>query len=345
MNVCFIAQPSVSMVAGGPLIQLRETARYLSEFGAHVDLFNQWENFPRDKYDLVHIFGANFMNYDVALRLHHFGIPFVLSSIFFTTRSPRAVRLARRLTNLVPRFISGLRTDYTFTEEMCRLSRMVLPNTTAEASIIIKGLEVPSANVQVVPNGVNRRFVEADPTLFINQYGIKDFVLNVGHIGSGRKNVLNLIRAMKGVERPLVIIGKVHQGEYADACLQEAKANPRVTIIEGLPNDSEMLGSAYAASEVFALPSLFETPGIAALEAGLAGAKVVITPYGGTRDYFAEEAIYVEPKSIESIREGIEQSLKMPRSSTLQEHILHHYTWRSVAEKTVEIYRSVLSKH
>jgi len=43
-----------------------------------------------------------------------------------------------------------------------------------------------------------------------------------------------------------------------------------------------MLASAYAACDVFVLPSMFETPGIAALEAGLAGAKIVITKYGGT---------------------------------------------------------------
>ena len=48
------------------------------------------------------------------------------------------------------------------------------------------------------------------------------------------------------------------------------------------------LASAYAAARVFALPSWFETPGLAALEAGLAGCAVAITPYGSTRDYFGD---------------------------------------------------------
>ncbi len=382
MNVCFLAQQSVGMVGGGPLIQLRETARYLPEFGVNVGFFNQWEDFPRDQYDLVHLFGANFMNYDVALRLHQFGIPFVVSSIFYTMHSPAFIRLTSATANFAARFFRGIRTDYGFTGEVCRLSKMVLPNTSAEAEIIEKGFGVPHAQVQVIPNGVHERFAQADPKLFVEKYGVQDFVLNVGHIGSQRKNVLNLIRAMQDIDCPLVLIGKVQEGAYAQQCLKEAAKNPRVKIIEGLPNDSPLLASAYAASSVFALPSIFETPGIAALEAGLAGADVVITPYGGTRDYFGDDAIYVEPKSPSSIAEGIQKALSRSHpllrgvsrvagrgvsntsgtvsgrtpddgrgvsntsgtvsGPTLQDRIMREFTWQHVAQKTASAYRDAM---
>ncbi len=39
---------------------------------------------------------------------------------------------------------------------------------------------------------VDARFYDADPNLFIKQYGVKDFILYVGHIGWGRKNLLSL---------------------------------------------------------------------------------------------------------------------------------------------------------
>lgn len=344
MKVCFLAQQSVSMVGGGPLTQLRRTAAYLPEFGVEVGYFDQWNDFPREEYDLVHIFGANFMNYDIALRLHHFGIPFVVSSIFFTMRSPGFVRRTRHAANIAARFYRGIRTDYGFAAEVCRLGRMVLPNTVAEAEVVEKGFEVAKEKIRVVPNGVDERFADSDPSLFINEFGVKDFVLNVGHIGSERKNVLNLIRAMREIDRPLVVIGKVHQGKYAEQCLREAKANPRVTIIQGIPNDSPLLASAYGACEVFALPSLFETPGIAALEAGLAGAKVVITPYGGTYDYFGGDARYVDPRAPESIAEGLRAALADPVSPTLRQRIANEFTWRHVAEKTAAAYREVLGK-
>lgn len=343
MKVCLLAQQSVSMVRGGPLVQLRETARYLPEFGVEVGYFDQWRDFPRSEFDLVHIFNGTYLNHDIALRLHQFGIPFVVSSIFFTMRSDRFIRTTRKLARFASRYFPGLRADYAFIADICRMSRMVLPNTTDEAAIIERGLEIPSEKIRVVPNGVDPRFADADPNLFKNEYGLEDFVLNVGHIGSGRKNVLNLIRAMKEIERPLVVIGKVQAGSYAEACLREGAENPRVRIIEGLPNDAPMLASAYAACDTFALPSLFETPGIAALEAALAGAKIVITPHGGTRDYFGAMATYVEPKSISSISSGIRETLSQPKSQRLQQHILREFTWRQVAEKTATVYREALS--
>jgi glycosyltransferase involved in cell wall biosynthesis len=103
-----------------------------------------------------------------------------------------------------------------------------------------------------------------------------------------------------------------------------------------------MLASAYAACTVFVLPSMFETPGIAALEAGLAGAKIVITPHGGTREYFGEMADYVDPTSIDSIRNGIRTALQRPKTANLKDHIMREFLWQSVAAKTAAIYRKTL---
>jgi glycosyltransferase involved in cell wall biosynthesis len=124
----------------------------------------------------------------------------------------------------------------------------------------------------------------------------------------------------------------------------EAKRNPRITLIDGLPNDSPMLASAYAACDTFVLPSLYETPGIAALEAGLAGAKIVITPYGGTTEYFGESAVYVEPGSVSSIRDGIRMALARQRDGRLRDRIRSRYLWSSVASQTKAAYERVIAE-
>jgi glycosyltransferase involved in cell wall biosynthesis len=103
-----------------------------------------------------------------------------------------------------------------------------------------------------------------------------------------------------------------------------------------------MLASAYAGCELFVLPSLFETPGIAALEAGLAGAKIVITERGGTREYFGEEAVYVDPGSVESIRGGIVRGLARQRTDRLRDRIRTKYLWEDVARQTAAAYAAVL---
>jgi glycosyltransferase involved in cell wall biosynthesis len=123
----------------------------------------------------------------------------------------------------------------------------------------------------------------------------------------------------------------------------EAKKNPQLKIIEYLPNDSGLLASAYAACDTFVLPGLFETPGIAALEAGLAGAKLVVTKHGGTTDYFRNDAEYVEPSSVESIRDGILKSLEKPKDAGLREHIRREFVWGRVGDKLRSVYGLLFS--
>jgi len=94
---------------------------------------------------------------------------------------------------------------------------------------------------------------------------------------------------------------------------------------------------------VFALPSLFETPGIAALEAGLAGARIVITPHGGTREYFGDKAIYVDPYSVHAIRRGLQDAFAHAPSEDLSHHIAARYLWKHVASRTRDIYNRGLA--
>jgi len=151
--------------------------------------------------------------------------------------------------------------------------------------------------------------------------------------------VLKLIRALGAIDHPAVIIGRIIKGPYGDACVKEAAKHKHIRLIDGLGNDSAMLASAYAACHVFALPSLFETPGIAALEAGLAGANVVITPHGGTKEYFRDMAVYVDPGDERAIRAGIEKALGAPRGTELKKHIAGNFLWELVAAKTAEVYK------
>ena len=60
--------------------------------------------------------------------------------------------------------------------------------------------------------------------------------------------------------------------------------------------------SAYRACEVFVLPSLLETPGLAALEAAAQGARVVITEVGARANTLGRWPTYVDPASASSLR-------------------------------------------
>ncbi|MEE9166463.1 MAG: glycosyltransferase family 4 protein [Candidatus Neomarinimicrobiota bacterium] len=343
MKITLASYHTVTLRHGGPKTQIQQTRNYLEQAGVEVKLMDTWEERKAVlDCDLFHLFASNFGTYDLARYLKAHDLPFVVSPIFFTRRSPRAVRLVSTADRLVRHLIPGIWSDYGITRDICHWAEHCLPNTSAEQHLMVSGLGIPVDAVTVVPNGVEDRYLNGNPDLFYQKYGIKEFVLHVGHIGVERKNTLFLIRALGKLDVPAVIIGRIYPSKEAAACLEEAGRNRNLLIIEGLDHDSPMLSAAYAACDVFVLPARYETPGIAALEAGLAGAKVVITPYGGTKDYFGNMATYVNPYSVDSIRKGIESALSRDTDDRLKRHIQENFLWQRVAQNTVQVYESVL---
>ncbi len=335
---------AISILQGGPNTQLRKTMQYMDQFGVQASLFDPWSPFKTDECDVFHLFAANIGTYHLANEIHTLGIPLATSPIFFRLQSPTLLRAYLKGTRVLQNISRGIWSDIALTADVCEWSRRLLPNSRAEGDIVATALGVPHSKITVIPNGVDDRFYEADPTLFKQKYGFENFILNVGHIGHKRKNVLALIKALGQIDHPAVIIGRVIGGEYGTACVREAAKHKHILIIEGLKSDSAMLASAYAAADTFVLPSLFETPGIAALEAGLAGAKIVITPHGGTREYFGDMAEYVDPHSVDAIRDGILKSLAMKRDDRLRTHIRSEFLWQHVSKKTADVYKEILQR-
>ena len=343
MHVLFATSQATALMRGGVRTQVLQTKEALESLGVQVTLFDTWRNFQVNEFDLVHVFAANMATYHFARAVKTQGLPLVISPVFYTRRTVKVVQNVIKVDRFISRKVRGIWTDYGLIAEMCSWAEAVTPNTTEEGKLFVDAFGIPQKKVIVVPNGVEERFVHATPGLFEREYGIKNFILSVGHIGPERKNIFRLIEALERIDHPAVIIGRIEDTPPGRACLERASHNPRLLIIDAIPHDSMLLASAYAACDVFALPSQFETPGIAALEAGLAGAKIVITPVGGTRDYFGDDAIYVEPTSVENIAEGIQAALKNKKDNTLRTRIQKEFLWEKVGEKTKQVYENILN--
>lgn len=345
MKICFAASEGVPLAKGGPYTKIFETKKYLERHGNEVELFNMWETGSRLKeFDVIHIVGSNFSTFGFARNLHYRNIPFIAEPIFYSNRSSNFIKFLSSTDKTVRKVLRGLWFDHGILRDICNYAALISPNTTAEMNLISNAFTIPKEKFQIIPNGVSERFLKADPSLFIEKYGLKDFILNVGHIGPHRKNILPLIKALKKIDHPAVIIGSSLNKDENVKVKDEIGEAKNITLIEELPNDSELLASAYAACNTFVLPSLFETPGIAALEAALAGAKVVITPYGGTKDYFQDLVDYVEPSSVDSIKTGIEKVMNRNKDGRLKERIKENYLWEKVGERTSEVYRDFVEK-
>jgi len=344
MHVLFATSQATALTRGGVRTQVLQTKEALENCGVQVTLFDTWRDFHANEFDLVHVFSANMATYHFARAVKAQGLPLVVSPVFYTRRTAKTVQKVITVDRLISRNVRGIWTDYGLIAEMCSWAEAVTPNTLEEGKLFVDAFGIPESKVIVVPNGVEERFVHAKAGLFEREYGIKNFILSVGHIGPERKNVLRLMEALERIDHPAAIIGRIEDTPSGRTCLERARRNPRLLIVDAIPHDSMLLASAYAACDVFVLPSQFETPGIAALEAGLAGAKIVITPVGGTKEYFGSDAIYVEPTSIDNIVEGIQSALKKKKDSLLRTRIQKEFLWHHVGEKTKKVYELVLGQ-
>jgi glycosyltransferase involved in cell wall biosynthesis len=342
MHVLFATSQATALTRGGVRTQVIQTKEALENLGVHVTLFEPWRNFQAHEFDLVHIFSANMATYHFARAVKAQGLPLVISPVFYTRRTANVVQNVIKVDKFISRKVRGFWTDYGLIAEMCSWAEAIVPNTSEEGKLFVDAFGIPEKKMSVVPNGVEERFAHATAGLFEREYGIKNFILSVGYIGPERKNIARLIEALERIDHPAAIIGRIEDTPSGRACLERASRNPRLLIIDAIPHDSMLLASAYAACDVFVLPSQFETPGIAALEAGLAGAKIVITPVGGTKEYFGDDATYVEPTSTESIVQGIQASLKKEKDHGLRTRIQKEFLWEKVGERTRQVYNTIL---
>lgn len=344
MKIILASYQSIMLIRGGPSYELVEMKKELNKLGIQAQYFNSWdENLDILNADLVHLFAANVATYSLAKNLKHYGIKFVVNPIFFSKHSPILLRIYQNFEKPFHKLFKRTYSDYSISRQICEWAELVLPNTQAEAQLVSKGLGINPSRIKVIHNGVEERFLNSDPSIFEKKYGIKDFILYVGHIGAVRKNVLSLIKALTKINHPAVIIGDVANTKESEICLNKAKNNKNLIIIKGLDHYDQMLASAYAACDTFVLPAKYETPGIAAMEAALAGAKIVITKYGGTKDYFEDMAEYIDPYSFNSIIHGLEKSLNQKKDDRLKNHIKDNFLWDKIAQRTIKMYEQVLS--
>lgn len=360
MKVLFATCQHSFQVYGGVEVQMLGLREHLEQQGVKVKLFNAFNNSIND-YDIIHLWRPLGNPLDACILANtakKTGVKVVVSPIYWKPWKPvlsfegPKIRFqpGGLIKNLISSFVQksgndlGFASVYKFHTNILRSADLLLPNSWNEGRLLMNSFKVNQERIFPVPIGVEEKFAEAKPDQFVNKYGINDFVLFVGRI-EPRKNVLNLIKAFKRtkLETRLVIIGHTSDEEYYKNCLKAAEGNVNIIFCGFLSHDSNLLSAAYAAAKTLVLPSWYETPGIVALEAGLAGANVAITKSGGTTEYFKNLAFYIDPSRISSIEKALVESQLKEQTPELKEHILNNYTMEKVARQTLEAYKKVLS--
>ena len=342
INVLMVAPLTAGVVNGGVRNQVLSTYRFLKRPGVSIEQYNPWQFYDPEEYDIVHIFVAGRETSALAERLSGENTKLAVSPVLFTRREPSTVRLSRIIEKTGSIFFSGIQSEFTIKSKICKNADLILPNTGEEAKLIHKGFGINESKIRIIPNGVESRFAQADPQQFLSAYKLENFTLFVGDASAKRKNLLPLLEQITENDSPLVVIGNIDNSDYSKRCSDLIDSKSNVIHIGALDHDDPMLESAYAAAKVFVLPSMYETPGIAAMEAALADCAIAITGKGGTREVFLDEAVYIDPESPETIMDSVRQAHKRNPSDILKKRLLDGFTWHKVADKTLEAYRSIL---
>lgn len=323
MRVLFATYPTAFHVPGGGEIQLLAYRRHLPAHGVEVTLFDPWQpNFAY--FDCVHFFSCAGGSSHFCAFVKRLGLPLVVSSSLWPSEKTL--------------------TEYPVEEIRYQLSLAdaIVTNSEAEAGQLVKLFGLPAEKFHTVKNAVEEWFLmPASAAPFRTYLGLAEpFVLNVGNI-ERRKNQVVLAEAMTAFpDHKLVLIGNVRDSSYLAAV--RAAGGSQVIHCGPFAHDSELLRAAYAACVLFALPSLLETPGLAALEAAAQGAPLVLTSQGCCEEYFGTGARYADPYSQDAVRSAIAEVLRDPQAQFRRAPITVP-TWSQVTEDLVSVYNNVLA--
>jgi glycosyltransferase involved in cell wall biosynthesis len=309
----------------------------LRNLGVDITLRDPWQHHPKD-FDLLHYFSLVESAHFPYFRSSCPGLKIVVTPTFF---HPASTSRWMRWKEAVGGHL-GI-----FENKRIRDVRSVdhfLPNTRREAQDLQNFFSIPQDQITVIPNGISPVFGQVSGQMFREFAKIDgDFVLHVGRFDPV-KNQEFLIRALGAQELQCVFIGNPDpfSGEYFRYCRELASKSTRAKFyfFQNIQPDSELLASAMRAAKVFALPSNFETFGIAALEAQVSGCKLVLSTGFSERDVFTGARFL--PLTESRWAENILRELNSPASSVGGNS--NAYSWREIAKQVHAEYQRILKR-
>lgn len=131
----------------------------------------------------------------------------------------------------------------------------------------------------------------------------QNFILNVGTIEE-RKNALLIVKAIKNLDIPLVLVGKetAYTKKIHDY-IKEHQLENRVIFLKKL--SSEELAIVYQLATIFVYPSLFEGFGIPIIEALYSKTPVITTNSGVFPEAGGPDTVYIDPQNADELEEAI----------------------------------------
>jgi glycosyltransferase involved in cell wall biosynthesis len=215
-------------------------------------------------------------------------------------------------------------------------------------------VKYPIENVRTIYHGVSEKFRAVQDGKKLQEAKEKyrlpeEFILFVGHIYP-QKNFANLIKAFniiaKKIPHKLVVVGQPRWKYKSDLTLIESlKLHDRMHFLPFVPNDD--LPAIYTLACCFVYPSLYESFGLAQLEAMACGCPVVAARAGAIPEVSGDAAMLFDPYNPEEMGEAI---LKTVSDSDFRRFLIEkglarakEFTWDRCASETLNVLMEVVS--
>jgi L-malate glycosyltransferase len=222
----------------------------------------------------------------------------------------------------------------------------VICATSRHLAAAVRDYTPKDAEVKVIPFGVKTDVPTASD-------GPPDTDLVIGTVRHLRPNygIDILLRAFAlvvgKVQVRLVIGGDGPQRRELEALAVSLGISDRVTFLGRVPPDR--VPDLVSSLDVYAMPSLYESFGVAALEAQAASVPVVASAVGGLVETVQEGGVLVPPGDPQRLAEGLLDLLqdKVKRQSlgaAGRQFVLDHYSWERSVDQMEHTYFQALEK-
>jgi len=314
--------PTAFFTPGGGEVQFLSTFKELSKINKNINLLKNYDKKIISETSIFHLFTVCYSIETYVNAIRAMDKKYLLSPIHWPLNNELSNNERNRIRHIL---FNSLK---------------ILTNSHSESKLINDFYNLNRINdFEKVVNGVNKKILKFSKSFKQRENTQnKPKVLFCGNIDR-RKNIKSLIRCCEKANYDLTIAGGIRDQEI----FKIINSKKNVTYFgEYIPysNDHIILLINH---DVFCLPSFYETPGLAALEAAVVGIPIVITEQGCTKEYFEENVFYCNPHIEESILNGLENSLiKGSLDYEFIEYISEFYTWENAAQQTNAIYKKVL---
>jgi glycosyltransferase involved in cell wall biosynthesis len=221
---------------------------------------------------------------------------------------------------------------------------------------ILENYAVSPNKITVTYEAPDAVYFEKQPITYTNKssvlkkYGLTiPYLIYTGNVYP-HKNLELLVKAVQELKHTQLQLAVVCARNVFQGRLQEIAAKhhiySRVKFLDSVPDAD--LRQLYRYSEAFVTPSLLEGFGLSGLEAMAAGTPVLAAYASCLPEVYGDAAIYFNPHNHHDVVDKINEVLQFnmtQRSNHVNVGIAHAQTfsWKRMAEQTLEVYQAVAS--